>query len=248
MITPWPEERSGRNEPYHKTHLTLNSKALHQMVNDRSKTTFDTCSRCQSPATHRCVGCEEAPIYDKGISEPMYYCSPECQEADWGQHKLHCKKLQLRKILGRAAVLLPATIGRIRLHAWPEKYRSVRIEDLMIVLDSFQRAGLDVEQALEASTIDNPGLLEPVLVYLGCSEAMIYLCGFAKAFFTGKLCSMVDEVDISMSEQQLRIPIRIPNKASFTPPASSSHNVYKATLKNRECTRDLHTPNDAPRM
>jgi MYND finger len=62
---------------------------------------------------NRYTGCLEAPVYDECISTPMFYCSPVCQKADWGQHKSECRKLQARKTLGRAALLLQAIIYRL---------------------------------------------------------------------------------------------------------------------------------------
>lgn len=37
------------------------------------------CTTCVKPATKRCQGCQLA-----------YYCSPECQNADWSTHKPEC--------------------------------------------------------------------------------------------------------------------------------------------------------------
>jgi hypothetical protein len=100
----------------------------YQMADDGSKTASGTCARCQRPIMNRYTGCLEAPVYDECISTPMFYCSPVCQKADWGQHKSECRKLQARKTLGRAALLLQAIIYRIRLHASPLRFKSMRIE------------------------------------------------------------------------------------------------------------------------
>src|SRR5271170_3024558 len=91
------------------------------------KTASGTCTRCQRPTMNRC-GCLGAPVYDGCVSKPTFYCSPGCQKADWCQHKSECRKLQARKTLGRAALLLQAIIYRIRLHASPLQFESVCVK------------------------------------------------------------------------------------------------------------------------
>jgi hypothetical protein len=137
----------------------------------------------------RCTGCLEAPVYDECVSKSTFYCSPVCQKADWGQHKSECRKLQARKTLGRAALLLQAIIYRIRLYASPLQFKSVRIEGSIISLDGFQFDGLDTQRLLKPFLVclDNDrSLLEAVLVYMGCTEAMMYLHCFAKEFLASK--------------------------------------------------------------
>lgn len=156
------------------------------MANDMSKTASGTCARCQRPATTRCTGCLEAPAYDECFSKPTFYCSPVCQKADWGQHKSNCKKLQARKSLGRAALLLQAIIYRIRLQASPLDFKSLRLEGSNIFLDGFQLAGSkQVLKPFPAALDGDRSVAEAVLVYTGCTEALRYLHNFAKELLAG---------------------------------------------------------------
>lgn len=157
------------------------------MANDGSKTASGTCAHCQRPIKNRCTGCREAPVYEECVSKPTYYCSPVCQKADWAQHKSKCRKLQARKALGRAALLLQAIIYRIRLHASPLRFKSMRLEGSIIYLDGFQFDGS--ERLLKPFPICMDGdrsLAEAVLVHMGCMEAMMYLHSFAKELLPGK--------------------------------------------------------------
>lgn len=55
-------------------------------------------------------------------------------------------------------------------------------------LDGFQISGLDTERHLKPFSVclgDNRSLLEPVLVYMGCMEAMMYLYVFVKELLAG---------------------------------------------------------------
>lgn len=45
---------------------------------DKSKS-LHLCAKCQKPSIERCGTCKQ-----------VYYCSPECQKADWKKHKLNC--------------------------------------------------------------------------------------------------------------------------------------------------------------
>jgi hypothetical protein len=161
----------------------------YQMADDGSKTASGTCARCQRPTMNRCTGCLEAPVYDECVSKPTFYCSPLCQKADWGQHKSECRKLQARKALGRAALLLQAIIYRIRLHASPLQFKSMRIEGSIISLDGFQVNGLDTQRLLKPFPVCLDGdksLFEAVLVYMGCMEAMMYLHSFTEELLAGE--------------------------------------------------------------
>jgi hypothetical protein len=119
------------------------SRLFYRMADDGSKRASGSCTRCQSPITRRCTGCLGAPVYDDCVPKPTSYCSQVCQKADWDQHKLECRKLQARKALDRAALLLQAIIYRIRLHTSPIQFKSVRIEGSNIFLNGFQFDVLD---------------------------------------------------------------------------------------------------------
>lgn len=136
---------------------------------------------------NRCTGCLEAPVYDECVSKPTSYCSSVCQKADWSQHKSKCRKLQARKTLGRDPLLLQAIIYRIRLHASPLRFKSVRLEGSIISLDEFQFNGLERQLKPFPGCLDgDQSLAKAVLVYMGCMEAMMYLHSFAEELLSGK--------------------------------------------------------------
>lgn len=147
---------------------------------------------------NRCTGCLKAPTYDESVSKSTFYCSHVCQKADWSQHKSNCKMQQARKTLGRAARLLQAIIYRIRLHASPLRFKSVRVEGSVISLHGFEFFD-GSERLLKPFPVCldcDRSLAEAVLVYMGCMEAMMYLHGFAEKLLAGKLtfcpCSLLD--------------------------------------------------------
>jgi hypothetical protein len=165
------------------------SRLFYRMADDGLKRASGSCTRCQRPTTRRCTGCLGAPVYDDCVPKPAFYCSQVCQKVDWDQHKLECRKLQARKALDRAARLLQAIIYRIRLHASPIQFKSVRIEGSNIFLNGFQFDVSDTQPQLKPFPVcldGNRSLFEAVLVYMGCMEAMMYLYSFAQELLAGK--------------------------------------------------------------
>jgi hypothetical protein len=146
------------------------------------------CVRCHSPTINRCTGCLGAPAYNNCIPKPTFYCSLECQKADWRQHKLECRKLQARKTLERAALLLQAIIYRIRIHASPLHFQSARREGSVIYLEGGQPFAFGAQQlhSMPVCFEGDQSSHEAVSVYNGCMEAMVYLYSFAGYLFDGK--------------------------------------------------------------
>ena len=70
------------------------------LLNAKSKMSVPTkCGHCNKVTTKRCTGCYVS-----------YYCSKECQRAEWKLHKITCK--QIRHTLKRATRLFNAKSGR----------------------------------------------------------------------------------------------------------------------------------------
>ena len=147
-----------------------------------------TCAHCQGPTMKKCVGCRDAPVYNEFVPKPTFYCSPVCQRSHWAQHKSECRKLQARKTLDRAALLLQAIFYRIRLHASVLRFKSFRVEGSTIFLEGFQVDDLNTERYLRPFPLCLDGdrrVSEAVLVHMGCMEAMMYLYSFANELLTG---------------------------------------------------------------
>ena len=65
--------------------------------------TVNICAYCRDPATQHCNGCHKAPDAKGGHVDTVWYCSVECQKADWKFHKYDCRKAQARRYLYRVA-------------------------------------------------------------------------------------------------------------------------------------------------
>lgn len=159
------------------------------MADDASKKPNGACAQCLRSTTNRCTGCLDAPVYDAGVSHPTFYCSPVCQKADWSLHKSECRKLQARKTLCRATVILRAIIYKIRLHASALQFKSMRIEGSNIFLEGFHIDMSNTRRQLKPFPVclgSDRRLFEAALVFSSCMEAMMFLHSFVTELLVGK--------------------------------------------------------------
>ncbi|OJJ29988.1 hypothetical protein ASPWEDRAFT_73356 [Aspergillus wentii DTO 134E9] len=191
------------------------------------------CARCQKPATTRCTGCVDAPVYEEILSKNTFYCSAACQKEDWDSHKTTCKALKARKTLKRAASLLQEIFYAIREQANMLRYSVAKCTGSIVHLSGDQYGGGCPEQRLMPfSGITMTGdfdkdVYNGVLAYASCVEVMVYLCGFAKELLFG-LCSKVEEVAVKVTNEKLIINSAILQQRTI------DHNLHRVTLKNGE--------------
>lgn len=77
--------------------------------------------------------------------------------------------------------------NRIRLHASPLRFKSVRLEGSIVYLDGFQFDGLERQLKPFAVRLNGDrSLFEAVLKYMGFTEAMMCLHGFVEELLAGK--------------------------------------------------------------
>src|SRR5437773_1226042 len=146
----------------------------------------DRCACCQKASINNCGGCLGAPVYDHLSAKRTFYCDTKCQKADWDRHKTECKALQARKSLQRAAMVLQATMCRIRKNAYPLSVTSARYEGSKIVLDGPNINGESRPRRLQpfpAILENDRELLEAVLLRSSSAEAMVYLYSLTKELF-----------------------------------------------------------------
>ena len=63
--------------------------------------TINICAHGRESATLLCYGCYKAPDAEGGHVETVWYCSANCQKADWKFHKHDCRRAQARRSLYR---------------------------------------------------------------------------------------------------------------------------------------------------
>ena len=121
------------------------------------------------------------------VSKPTFYCSPVCQKADWGQQSQGAENFKLARLLIEPFCFFKPSSNRIRLHASPLQFKSVRLEGSIVYLDEYQFDGLKRQLKPFAVCLSGDrSLFEAVLVYMGFTEAMMYLHSFAEELLAGK--------------------------------------------------------------
>lgn len=154
------------------------------MVNARE----GSCVLCHKLTVKRCFECHDAPIYDDSANSDVFYCCLECQKFDWLQHKAECERLQARKSLVRAALLLHDIFHQIRLHASIIQFDSLRNDGSNIYLDGvFGNGSWDARYLTPFPTTLNTDqrTFEAVLMWGSCTDALMYLHSFAKELLIG---------------------------------------------------------------
>ena len=83
------------------------------------------CTACEKDGNLACQGCLQSPPYLDDIPSSTWYCSAQCQKADWPSHKQRCKNLQNRKALHRAAHLIQELYNIVRTKSYPYQVEGV---------------------------------------------------------------------------------------------------------------------------
>lgn len=92
------------------------------------------CAHCKKPATAACGRCKLAPVLP-GDAEVAYYCSGECQKANWSKHKATCLRMKDRTTLYRVAELAQQLFYVMREMTWMKN---------KLFVESIQRDGKNV--------------------------------------------------------------------------------------------------------
>lgn len=142
----------------------------------------DRCASCQRPASTKCSGCLDAPVYEK-VSKPTFYCNKVCQQADWDHHKSDCRRLQERKKLQRAAILLQAIYHRIRIHASTMWFDKMVVNGSKVTLHGYRPGIVNTTRHLNPFQLSLDGCkdreaIEATLTFMGCMESLMYLYHF----------------------------------------------------------------------
>lgn len=76
------------------------------------------CTMCNQRARKRCTGCTEVDKEARVVKHIAFYCTNECQKADWRAHKAPCKAAQAKEYLARAADFLKRVFLAVRAEAF----------------------------------------------------------------------------------------------------------------------------------
>lgn len=230
---------------------------MEYVTNDEDDSGY--CFRCCTYTARQCGGCSGAPAFDRDLpGARIFYCSSDCQRADWARHKRECQIMQARKSILRAATLLKAILVRIRKNAYPIQVASVERESdtTVTIVGSLAPTGNEAGRSPHpqplATSFDvfrkHPELFKAVCLSEGGVEAFLYLYSVIRDMFLGMgaqnhnfsvLLSddrlldtrpfiKVTEVEVLPANQKLRISGDGLDAACGT---GGSHWVYKVEIE-----------------
>ncbi|KAK2756820.1 autophagy protein 6 [Arachnomyces sp. PD_36] len=198
--------------------------------------TCGNCAVCGTSTTKLCSGCSGAPAYEpNGSKNQTFYCTAECQKSHWDTHKPHCRNLQARKKLLRAAQILQGMTFAIFRNATEMAFdtRSVKpvVKDgvVKVVLKERHRVEDWPLGSFPETPMDLDGdIIKALMVSGTCMEAHAYLASWAKLLLSG-ICSTLDEVLIYRF-QESKLQIIMKESTGKMRPSPNTHLVYRARL------------------
>lgn len=151
-------------------------------------TSESRCASCGSNASTRCAGCIGAPEYESGDAANTAYCDSDCQKAHWNVHKAHCKILQQRKKLLRAAKILKAALMTYRETSYDIDLTSVKYEDGVLWLQQKRRSiSIRCKRGpFPNHLVDSVQHKEAILAHNSCTTAMALLGRLTRKLLKGE--------------------------------------------------------------
>ncbi|CAG8888172.1 unnamed protein product [Penicillium egyptiacum] len=145
------------------------------------------CAKCGTGTKTICLGCSHAPEYQSGDSQVVLYCSRRCQIMDWPNHKDHCKNMQQRKILLRAAQVLKAAMLAYREIVYDVDLTQIDYRDGVLYLHQNQRSASSQSKRgpFPNHMTDNIEHKEAALVKSQSTAAMALLGPFTRKLLRG---------------------------------------------------------------
>lgn len=146
--------------------------------------TSNECAHCGADANQRCSRCSEGVDVDGGPS-PTYYCTTDCQKADFSKHKAICRIANARKQLYRAADLLKEVFLELRHAAFDIDIQNVvRSREGRLQIHEREYNGrplYNFPNALVTGVEDRAALL----TFLSCTDAPAHLYELTKKIGKG---------------------------------------------------------------
>ena len=136
----------------------------------------------------RCVGCMDAPEYQPGDSDAVFYCNRDCQKGHWPTHKAHCRILGRRRKLLRAAETLKSALLTYREVAYDVDLTKIELRDGVLLLHQNQRsaAARSKRGLFPDHLITNKDHKKAALVNIQCTTAMALLGPLTRKLLKGE--------------------------------------------------------------
>ena len=144
------------------------------------------CARCQKSASRVCAGCKSSPsIAVTPELLTIYYCSRECQVADWPAHKPLCKASSSRRSLYRAADTIQKAFFIYREVVFDKLFTKVEEKNGLLLLTEGYYARNDIFVPFPITLVKTELDRQAILTHLTCTDALGWLHDFISKILEG---------------------------------------------------------------
>lgn len=154
------------------------------------------CASCGKSTTQRCSRCTEG-LDKTGSLSPTYYCSKECQAANFEDHKAVCRNANARKQLFRAGAILQEVYYFFREATFDEPICNVRVDGgkLHITVPEYSKDRGMVLYPLSEDQIADTMLKKSLLTWMNCEQAWLYMEDLTRKLLEGILENYIITLD-----------------------------------------------------
>ena len=154
------------------------------LPSENRKTDVAACSSCGKPATTCCKGCKEGLDVNGNQIGKTYYCSLECQKANWNDHKSPCKASTLRKVVYRTGETAQIAFYMYREIFFDKVFSKVekRGKDLLLFEDKYHG---QIYVPLSEEQVPDEMDRKSILSFIACTDAMIIVGMFMASMMKG---------------------------------------------------------------
>ncbi|KAE9362605.1 hypothetical protein N431DRAFT_358321 [Stipitochalara longipes BDJ] len=166
-----------------------------------------TCVVCESPATQRCTACKDSPGSNSMI-EGVYYCTSECQKADWKNHKPTCFRLRARKSIYSAGFILQELFYVYKEKIFNKLIAKIETRDGKLYIHQGQYpkslTGYDCVQPFPKDLFQNNYDKRAILVHWACSDAVDWMQEVVEYVLTD-IVSNITEIRVKPKNNKLEV-------------------------------------------
>ncbi|MCJ1386148.1 hypothetical protein MMC17_009274 [Xylographa soralifera] len=188
------------------------------------------CARCHKFANRVCAGCKSSPSY---AATPriltVYYCSRECQVADWLAHKPYCKASSSRRSLYRAADTIQKAFLIYREVVFDKLFTKVEERNGLLLLTEGCYARDDIFVPFPKTLVKTELDRQAILTHLTCNDALGWMHDFISKILEG-LSARLEEYSVKGKNHRRSTVVVCPIGSDVNDSRTYQHDLLKVTL------------------
>ncbi|MCJ1438853.1 hypothetical protein MMC27_008243 [Xylographa pallens] len=188
------------------------------------------CARCKKSASRVCAGCKSSPsIAVTPELLTVYYCSRECQVADWLVHKPFCKASSSRRSLYRAADTIQKAFLIYREVVFDKLFTKVEEKNGLLLLTEGCYARDDILVPFPKTLVKTDLDRQAILTHLTCTDALGWLYDFISKMLEG-FSARLEEYSVKGKNHRRSTVVICPIGSDVNDSRTYQHDLLKITL------------------